>query len=208
MSYEFTGSASRSTLMEALWPRGANRVLRAVVLVVLGAALLTISAKIKVPFQPVPMTLQTLGVAVVAAALGRRLGVATVLTYLGAGLAGLPVFTNTPPALPGPLYMVGPTGGYLLGFIVAAFVVGALAERGWSRSLPRLFLAMLLGDLAILSLGVCWLAIGGLLVAGSPALAFSKALQVGFYPFVLGSLVKEALGATLIRGTWGTLKRL
>jgi biotin transport system substrate-specific component len=208
MSFEFTSATRPPTLAEALWPRGANKVLRAVVLVVLGAALLTISAKIKVPFHPVPMTLQTLGVAVIAAALGRRLGVATVVSYLAVGLAGLPVFTNTPPALPGPLYMLGPTGGYLLGFIVAAFIVGSLAEHGWSRSLPKLFLAMLLGDLVILTLGVAWLTAGGLLVTGAPALALGKALAVGVYPFVLGSLVKEALGAALIRGCWGTLKRL
>ena len=100
-----------STLAAALWPQS---MLRSVVLAILGAALLTLSAKIKVPFYPVPMTLQTLALAVLAASFGARLAVATVLLYLAEGLAGLPVFTNTPPAAAGLAYMIGPTGGCLL----------------------------------------------------------------------------------------------
>jgi biotin transport system substrate-specific component len=177
-----------------------------VVLIGFGAVLIAISAKIKVPFQPVPMTLQTLAVGAIAAALGARLAIGTVLTYLAAGLAGLPVFTNTPPAVPGPLYFLGPTGGYLVGFVVAAVIIGALADRGWDRSLPKIFLAMLLGDLAIL--GVAWLTLGGMLLLGTLALSLAKAMAVGFYPFVLSGLVKEALGAAIIRGSWSTIRRL
>jgi len=201
MRFALTAQA-QPTLADTIWPRGgAHRFLRSAVLIGFGALLIAISAKIKVPFHPVPMTLQTLAIATIAAALGARLAVGTVLAYLAAGLAGLPVFTNTPPAVPGLLYMIGPTGGYLFGFIVAAAIVGGLADRGWDRSLPRLFLAMLIGDAAILSLGVAWLAVG----AGLP---LAKALAVGFYPFVLSALVKEALGAAMIRGGWTTVQRL
>lgn len=202
MANDLSGSAARPTLMEAVWPRGdAHNILRSAILIVFGAVLITISAKIKVPFHPVPMTLQTLAVATIAAALGSRLAVGTVVAYLAAGLAGLPVFTNTPPAIAGPLYMVGPTGGYLVGFLLSAAIIGSLADRGWGRSLPKIFLAMLLGDLAILSLGVAWLSVA----AGLP---IAKAMAVGFYPFVLSGLVKEALGAAIIRGSWSTIQRL
>lgn len=203
MAIELSGSAPRPTLMEAIWPRGdAHKILRSAILVISGAVLITISAKIKVPFHPVPMTLQTLAIGTIAAALGSRLAVGTVLAYLAAGLAGLPVFTNTPPAVPGLLYMVGPTGGYLAGFVLAAVIVGGLADRGWSRSLPKIFLAMLLGDLAILSLGVAWLGFG------AASMGLAKAMAVGFYPFILGGIVKEALGAAIIRGSWTPLRRL
>jgi biotin transport system substrate-specific component len=189
--------------MATIWPHGgSHKIARAVVLLGFGAVLLTISAKIKVPFHPVPMTLQTLAIGTISAALGSRLAIGTILTYLAAGLVGLPVFTNTPPAIPGLLYMIGPTGGYLAGFVLSAAIVGGLAERGWDRSLPKLFLAMLLGDLAILSLGVAWLS------AGPLSMGIAKALAVGFYPFVLSALVKEALGAAIIRGSWSTLQHL
>lgn len=111
MRFALTAQA-QPTLADAIWPRGgAHRFLRTMVLIGFGALLIAISAKIKVPFHPVPMTLQTLAIATIAAALGARLAVGTVLAYLGAGLAGLPVFTNTPPEMPGLFYMIGPTGG-------------------------------------------------------------------------------------------------
>src|SRR5688500_8264991 len=116
-----------ATLIGALWPHAqARNLLRFAVLAIAGVVLLTISAKIKVPFYPVPMTLQTLALAVIAASFGARLAGATVLLYLAAGMAGLPVFANTPPALAGLGYMMGPTGGYLLGFLLAALLVGRL----------------------------------------------------------------------------------
>jgi biotin transport system substrate-specific component len=188
-----------TTLVTALGPQS---LLRSFVLAVLGAALLTLSAKIKVPFYPVPMTLQTLALAVLAAAFGARLAVASVLLYLAEGLAGLPVFTNTPPAAAGFAYMVGPTGGYLVGFIAAAFLIGHLAERGWDRSLPLLFGAMLLGDVLILGLGAGWLAFG------APGLGLDKALQAGVAPFLLGAIVKEALGASVVVASWSLVRKL
>ena len=106
------------TLAGALWPQTAKgRFLRMAVLAIAGAALLTLAAKIRVPFYPVPMTLQTLVVPLIACAYGSRLGAATILLYIAEGMAGLPVFTNTPPQIASPAYLLGPTGGYLIGWV-------------------------------------------------------------------------------------------
>jgi biotin transport system substrate-specific component len=120
------GSA-HATLADALWsPAAGSTTVRAIVLAVIGSILLTISAKIQVPFWPVPMTIQTFVVLVLGVAYGWRLAGATVLLYLAQGALGLPVFA----AGGGLAYMAGPTGGYLVGFLLAALVVGWLAERG------------------------------------------------------------------------------
>jgi biotin transport system substrate-specific component len=201
-------TASLSRRIGLLWPAGgALRIFLTVLLVVGGVALLTLSAKIKVPFYPVPMTLQTLAVAVIAAAFGARRAVGIVLAYLAAGAAGLPVFTNTPPSAAGLFYMMGPTGGYLLGFVASAALIGWLSERGWDRSFVTLFAAMVLGDAVLLGLGVSWLAWGSALLPGAPMLGLGKALTVGLYPFVLAALLKEALGAAMIRGASALLSR-
>jgi biotin transport system substrate-specific component len=209
MRTETATTASLPRRIGVLWPAGsASGVLLTVLMVAGGVALLTLSAKIKVPFYPVPMTLQTLAVAVIAAAFGARRAVGVVLAYLAAGAAGLPVFTNTPPSAAGLLYMVGPTGGYLLGFVAAAALIGWLSERGWDRSFVTLFVAMVLGDAILLGLGVSWLAWGGSLLSVAPMLGLGKALAVGLYPFVLAALLKEALGAAIIRGASAALSRL
>jgi biotin transport system substrate-specific component len=178
-------------LAAALWPNrsdGFAGALRVIVLVVAGAALLTLSAKIKLPLPYVPMTLQTLVVLLIGAAYGRRLGVATVMAYLGAGAAGLPVFAGSSGGL-APL--VGPTAGYLFGFVAAAFITGWLSERGWDRSVPWLFVAMATGHIVILAAGFAWLAFGARLGIG-------KAWAVGVVTFIAASVIKNALGAVLI----------
>ena len=121
-----------------------------------GTLVLAVSAKVQVPFYPVPMTLQTLAVLALGAAFGARLAAATVALYLGEGLVGLPVFAG---ALAGPAYMAGPTGGYLAGFLVAAALVGWLAERGWDRAWPPPLAAMTLGHAVIFACGFAWLAL-------------------------------------------------
>jgi biotin transport system substrate-specific component len=163
-------------------------VLRAVVLVVLGTALLTLSAKINLPLPYVPMTLQTLVVLMIGAVYGWRLGTATILAYLAEGFLGLPVFAGP---VGGLAPLVGPTAGYLVGFVAAALVTGWLSERGWDRSVPRLFAAMAIGHVMILALGFAWLALGLKLGA-------EKAWLVGVAPFIAGSLVKNALGAAVV----------
>ena len=169
---------------------GTSRALALASLAVLGSLVLWASAKISVPFYPVPMTLQTFAVVAIAAAYGSRLGFATVLLYLAQGAAGLPVFTGTPQQGIGLAYMMGPTGGYLLGFLVATVAIGLLAERGFDRSPLRLFAAMLVGDALLFVCGLAWL--GALIGWDKPV------LELGLYPFLLGDLVKIALAACLV----------
>jgi biotin transport system substrate-specific component len=174
-----------------LWPDragGFSGVLRAVVLIALGTALLTLSAKVNLPLPYVPMTLQTLVVLMIGAAYGARLGGATLMAYLAEGAIGLPVFAGP---VGGLAPLVGPTAGYLAGFVAAAIVTGWLSERGWDRSVPRLFVAMGLGHIIILAAGFAWLAFG-------IKLGVEKAWLVGIVPFIAASLIKNALGAALV----------
>src|SRR5579862_9024378 len=144
MSYVVADHAP-PTLAAALWPaEGRMPVVRAATLVIIGSLVLTLSAKIEVPFWPVPLTMQSLAVLVIGMAYGLRLGALAVLLYLAEGAVGLPVFAGTPERGIGLAYMVGPTGGYLLGFLLAAWVLGLLAERGWDRSWARTLGAMLI----------------------------------------------------------------
>jgi biotin transport system substrate-specific component len=178
-------------LAAVVWPQradGFSGVLRAVILIALGTALLTLSAKINLPLPYVPMTLQTLVVLMIGAAYGWRVGSATVMAYLAEGAVGLPVFAGPVGGL-APFF--GPTGGYLVGFVLAAFATGWLSERGWDRSVPRLFVAMGLGHIVILAAGYAWLAVG-------MKLGFEKAWLVGIAPFIAASLIKNALGAALV----------
>ncbi len=160
-------------------------VARQAAVAVAGAALMTLAAKTQIPFWPVPMTLQTLAVMGFAVALGPQRAVAIMLTYLAAGAMGLPVFAGTPERGIGLAYMVGPTGGYLLGYLVAAGLVGALA-RG--RGPLGKGLAMGVGLVPVYGLGVMWLAT--FLPAG-------KLLALGVTPFLFGDLVKIALIAVV-----------
>jgi biotin transport system substrate-specific component len=192
-------SQANPTLFDALWPeKEGQQLVRNLTAAIIGSALLTISAKIQVPFWPVPMTMQTMVVLCLGAALGSRLGTATVLLYLAEGAAGLPVFAGTPEKGLGLAYMAGPTGGYLVGFIAGAFLVGWLAERGWDRSVPRLFAAMLLGHVAIFVFGVSWLA---------ELVGLEKAWLAGVAPFYAATLFKTALAAFLIPATWQLISR-
>src|ERR671918_1724759 len=145
------------TFADLLWPaRGTSRPLRLLLLAVLGSALLTISAKIEVPFYPVPMTMQTLVVLLLGMAYGARLGAATVLLYLAEGAVGLPVFAGTPERGIGIAYMMGPTGGYLVGFVLSAAITGWLTER---RSDWRaLLIAGAARTIVVFIPGVLWLA--------------------------------------------------
>ena len=178
-------------LAAVLWPDradGFSAVARAVILVALGTALLALSAKINLPLPYVPMTLQTLVVLMIGAAYGWRLGSATVIAYLAEGAIGLPVFAGP---VGGLAPLLGPTAGYLAGFVAAAFITGWLSERGWDRSVPRLFVAMGLGHIVILAAGFAWLAFG-------MKLGVEKAWLVGIVPFVAASVIKNALGAAFV----------
>ena len=186
---------TNSTLVSALWPESRGDVLRLGAVVVLGTLLLTASAKIQVPFWPVPMTMQTYAVLAFAALAGWRLGAATLLAYLAEGAMGFPMFAGTPTTGIGLAYMTGPTGGYLAGYLAAVLVIGMLAERGWTRTKFGMATTLLAGELAILGLGWAWLAFG---------LGAQKAAIVGVVPFLAG----DALKLILAIGTVNYARRL
>jgi biotin transport system substrate-specific component len=175
------------TFADLLWPaRGAARPLRVLLLALLGSVLLTISAKIEVPFYPVPMTMQTLVVLLLGMAYGARLGAATVLLYLAEGAIGLPVFAGTPERGIGIAYMMGPTGGYLVGFVLSAAITGWLTER---RSDWRaLLLAVTAGTIVVFIPGVLWLA---------QQIGFEQSIAHGLLPFLWGAVLKGAIAVAL-----------
>jgi biotin transport system substrate-specific component len=191
-------AARPPTLLSALAPSAAAARSRDVAAVVLGSLLLTASAKLQVPFWPVPMTMQSLVVLLLGMSYGLRLGTATVLLYLAEGAVGLPVFAGTPERGIGLAYMMGPTGGYLIGFVLAAAALGSLAERGWDRSLARIAAAMILGHVILFIPGVLWLAV---------SLGFAKAVAVGATPFLAATVLKTALGIALMPLAWRWARR-
>lgn len=152
-------------------------------------------AEIRLPFTPVPVTLQPLAVFLVGAALGSRRGALAMLAYLAEGAAGLPFFAG---GAAGPQHLIGPTGGYLFGFVGAAAVIGWFAERGWDRTPVRAFGAMLLGSIVLFACGLAQLA----LFVGS-----SAAVTQGLLPFIVGDVLKMALAAALLPGAWKILER-
>ena len=160
------------------------RIARNAAIVLAGSLLLTLSARLSLPFQPVPLTMQDFCVVLLGVALGWRLGGASVLLYLAQGAAGLPVFANGG-GLP---YFAGPTGGYLVGFLGAAILCGWLAERGWDRRALSTALAMALASALLLTCGSSWLA---------RFVGVEKALAVGFLPFVPAALLKIGLATWL-----------
>jgi biotin transport system substrate-specific component len=188
----------KPTLAEALWPAN-SKALRAVTLMVAGSLLLWAAAKIQVPFYPVPMTFSTFAVLAIGMAYGWRLGAATVILYLAEGAAGLPVFAGTPEKGIGLAYMMGPTGGYLLGYVLAAALCGWLAERGWDRNVATTALAMLFGNITMYLPGLLWL--GTLFGWDQPIVAW------GLTPFVLGDLAKLLLAAFLLPSLWALIGR-
>jgi biotin transport system substrate-specific component len=201
MSTGASSLASPSTLVGLIWPSQTdNRLvaLRAAVLMLLGTALLTISAKVQVPFYPVPMTMQTLVVLLIGAVYGWRLGGATVALYLAQGAAGLPVFANTPPMVPSVAYLAGPTGGFLMGFVAAAMLTGIMAERGWDRSLVRVSAMMIAGHALIFAFGLGWL---------STIMPFAKAWAVGAAPFAAATILKTALAVSVMQAAWSVVGR-
>jgi biotin transport system substrate-specific component len=182
-------------LTEAVAPsEGAALWAKRAALVALGVAAMVVAAKIRVPFWPVPITMQTFVVLSIGAAYGMRLGVATILAYLAVGALGFDVFTGSSAAENGLSYMAGSTGGYLVGFALAAGFLGWAARRGWDRSHGRMALAMLIGSVLIYAPGVAWL--GVLFGWDQPILAW------GLYPFLLGDALKLGLAALLFPLAW------
>lgn len=184
-----------------------NQLTKNIILAILGSIAIWISAKIQVPFYPVPMTMQVFVILAIGAAYGSKLGLATVLLYLAEGAAGMPVFAGTPEKGIGLAYMMGPTGGYLIGFALGAYVTGLLAERGWDRNFLSTAVAMLIGLAIVYVFGVAWLAapISAIAAMGGSSFAgigLEGAVTHGFMPFVIGDLVKVALAALLFPTIW------
>jgi len=190
------------TFLTAVLTRSDPRALRvgeragAVALV---TALTAVAAQISVPlpFTPVPFTFQPMVVLVGAMALGSRLGMTSQLIYLALGMAGLPVFAASPALPQGVARLFGPTGGYLMAYPFAAYLVGALAERGFDRRYLTSVAAMVAGLAVVFAFGVLWL---GLFMPS--ARGFSAALAAGFYPFVLEDLVKLLAAALVMPRLW------
>ena len=158
---------------------------------------------IPLPFTPVPLTLQPMIVLLGGAALGSRLGMASQVLYLLAGLAGLPVFATSPALPQGVLRVLGPTGGYLMAYPLAAFVTGWLAERGFDRRYVTSVVAMVAGLTIIFTCGILWLAWFAVPV---PA-GVQRALQLGLYPFVGADLIKVLIASAVLPGVWKLVGR-
>ncbi|SCM79529.1 conserved membrane hypothetical protein [uncultured Pleomorphomonas sp.] len=169
---------------------------RTALAVIAGAAVMTLAAKVQIPFWPVPMTLHTMAAMAIAVAFGPRVAVSAMLAYLAAGAAGLPVFSGTPERGIGLAYMAGPTGGYLFGYLVAAWLVGTLAAG--KATLGR-FLAMLAGLAPVYAFGLAWLAVH------VPA---DRLLAAGLAPFLIGDIVKIGVVAAGSAAVPAALARL
>jgi biotin transport system substrate-specific component len=177
------------------------RVASVVLVAVLTAAAAQVS--IPLPFTPVPFTLQPMVVLLGGAVLGARLGMSAQVLYLLAGIAGLPVFAASPVLPQGALRLLGPTGGFLWSYPLAAFVAGALAERGFDRRYFTSVIAMTCGLAIVFADGVTWLA----LFARPAGIGFDAALRTGFYPFVPADIVKILIAAAIMPGLWRLLGR-
>ena len=199
MTSHATSAVSRRTLVGTLARQSETAVAIRTGSVCLFLVLTAVGAQVSVPlpFTPVPLTVQPMVVLLGGAALGWRLGALAQVMYLVAGAAGLPVFAAAPDLPHGILRLLGPTGGYLLAYPLAAAVTGWLAERGLDRRWVTQVAAMLAGLVVIYAGGVARLAVG----PPSP-LGLQMALAAGFYPFVLADLTKIAVAAGLLPALW------
>ena len=173
---------------------GALLRLKQIMLVVVGIAALAIAAKVKIPMIPVPMTLGTLAVLTVGAAYGPRLGLVTIISYMILGAAGFDVFASSAAGVSGIEYMMGGTGGYLVGYLLATFALGVLARMGWDRSAAKMAAAMLIGNALIYIPGLLWL--GTLYGWDKPI------LEWGLTAFIYGDLLKLAIAAMIVPMAW------
>ena len=197
-------AATAPTLSQVLWPArdsDAARWMRAAILVSLGVAAMAIAAKVRILMWPVPITLQTLAVLTIGAAYGAGLGMTTMLAYLVVGAMGFDIFTSSSAETNGIAYMLGGSGGYLVGFVLAAGVLGWLARKGWDRSIPMMALAMLIGSALIYIPGLLWLNIQPY------SQGWSWTIANGLTPFLIGDALKLALAALVMPALWSLYKK-
>ena len=186
---------NNSTLVNSLLPlKGLNTYIKNILLVLLGTLLLTVSSKIQVPFWPVPMTMQTFVVLIIAMAYGWKLSFLTLVAYLIEGALGLPVFAKGG----GLLYLTGPTAGYLYGMAVAAAVIGYFADLGYGKSIIKCIMPLMLGTIIIFICGIGYL---------SSIIGFEKAIAAGLLPFIPSELFKIALAVFIIPTIWKYIQK-
>ena len=168
--------------MEIVKSLQSQKVLKSILVVIVGSILLTISAKVKIPFYPVPMTMQTFVILLIGITLGYKMGLATVALYLFEGIIGLPVFASSPEKGIGLLYFVGPTMGYLIGFLVAVYFAGLFK---YNKGIINIFLKLIFSVSLIYMLGLLWL---GILIGWEKPI-----FKLGAQPFLLAELFKILL---------------
>jgi biotin transport system substrate-specific component len=194
------------TLLGTFAPKSDSvKIASALATIVLGTLFLTVSSKISVPVWPVPVTLQTFAVAALAAAFGWRIGLATIALYILEGLSGLPVFAG---AMAGPAYLFGPTGGFIVSWLLVAVIVGRAADMGLSRRVLPLFAVMLAADALSFAFGYGWLVVvlsslKGVSIGAVMGSAFDGAIK----PFVVWDILKMAFAAVSVTGAWSLLRR-
>ena len=191
-----TTAIHKSVLSEVILPRDSRqaKLVKQIALVLVGVMLLVLSAKIKIPMIPVPMTMGTFAVLSIGAVYGPRLGLVTIIGYMIVGALGFDVFASSSSEQFGVSYMMGSTGGYLVGYVLAILVLGWIARQGWDRSVLKMAAAMVLGNVIIYVPGLLWLAT--LYGWDQPILTW------GLTPFLMGDLVKLGLAALLLPGAW------
>ncbi len=185
------GSDMHLSFVDVLWP-GAG-LLRDAIWIVGGVLLTTLLTRIEIPLTPVPITGQTFAVLLVGTLLGSKRGALSMTAYIGAGLLGAPVFSRGGWGL---YHLAGPTGGYLVGFVIAAYLVGKLSERGWDRRFIHTVLAMSFGMIAIYLAGCLWLA---------QFVGWNNVMEVGVLPFLVGDGLKVVGAAIALPSGWAIL---
>jgi len=186
---------NNKVLTEAIGaPEGVALRVQQMALVLLGIAALAVCAKITVPMWPVPITMGTFAVLTIGAAYGPRLGLATILGYMLIGVLGFDVFASSSAESYGIKYMMGGTGGYLVGYVLATLALGYAARQGWDRSVGTMAGALVVGNALIYIPGLLWL---GVLYGWDKPL-----LEWGFTPFIAGDAIKLVLAALLIPAVW------
>lgn len=173
-----------------------------IALVIAGTALVAVLAQVAIPLWPVPITGQTLAVLLVGAGLGAARGAASLTLYALLGAVGLPIYSE---ASSGWSVLIGPTGGYIIGFIASAAIVGWAAERAWDRGWYKPIITFIGGSLVVFAIGLPWLAVS-LGQLGLPN-DLQSVLVAGFYPFIIGGLIKAAIAAALLPALWAAADR-
>jgi len=205
-------ATTSDTLLRVLVSRGdsigiARGIQIASVLFITALTAAAAQISIPLPLTAVPLTFQPMVVLVGGLVLGSRLAFASQVLYLAVGIAGLPVFAASATLPPGALRLLGPTGGYLMAYPVAAFVAGYLAERGFDRRYITSVLAMFAGLAIIFVSGVTWLGLFARTLTGSAPVGMQAALATGLYPFILPDVIKLALAAGLVPALWRLVGR-